>query len=285
MMGFYQTDLCARVFDLQNADDPLLEAEAAFFLEEMNLSAGPVLDLGCGTGRILIPALKREINIYGCDLSEAFLRRARDAGVEADIEVENRLWRVDLGNPDQCPDKSSAARSAAFDSLVDEIPDASGGFVLAIAAFRTFDHLAIDGQHAAFLRSMHRMMHPEGRLLLNLANPMGADLESAMGEKVLLRDDLIDPETGHHIAWWGATHFEPGTNLILQAWCYDFIAPGGRVVESYHFPLTMRWTPDAEFRVLAGNAGFRVSNVWGGFDREPYARGTGDAVYELRPIH
>ncbi|MFW5870689.1 MAG: class I SAM-dependent methyltransferase [Candidatus Sumerlaeota bacterium] len=282
MADFYETELTARLFDLQNADDPLLEKECAFFLEELETTDGPCLDLGCGTGRILVPALKDGIDIYGCDRSASFLGRTRQKARDLGLEIEDRLFLCDLANPGLAPKPRDRGVFSTFplDALAQNTGN-SEGFNLALAAFRTFDHLSEEGEREDFLRSMRSLLRPGGRLLINVANPTVDDLESAMGEKVLLRDDMEDPETGYRVAWWGATHFEPSSMLIQQAYIYDFLAPGGRVVETYHFPLTMRWTPGEEMRELAETAGFEVRNRWGGFMREPYERGTGDAVWEL----
>ena len=53
--------------------------EAPFFTACVERSGQPVLDLGCGTGRVLLPLLRAGINIDGCDISADMIRLARQA--------------------------------------------------------------------------------------------------------------------------------------------------------------------------------------------------------------
>ncbi len=43
--------------------------DVPFFVEAAVESKGPVLEVGCGTGRILIPTARKGISITGIDLS------------------------------------------------------------------------------------------------------------------------------------------------------------------------------------------------------------------------
>lgn len=68
-----------------NTDTPELE----YFLREIARSGEPVLDLGCGTGRLLVPLLKSGIDIDGCDFSSDMLelcrRRAASEGFSPNL--------------------------------------------------------------------------------------------------------------------------------------------------------------------------------------------------------
>lgn len=57
--------------------------EAPFFLKEIARFGQPVLDVPCGTGRVLLPLLRAGIDIDGCDISADMLRHcAAKAGRE-----------------------------------------------------------------------------------------------------------------------------------------------------------------------------------------------------------
>jgi SAM-dependent methyltransferase len=51
--------------------------ELPFFLQQIVRSGQPVLDVACGTGRVLLPLLRAGIDIDGCDLSEDMLHHCR----------------------------------------------------------------------------------------------------------------------------------------------------------------------------------------------------------------
>lgn len=51
--------------------------EVPFFLQEIALYGQPVLDVACGTGRVLLPLLRAGIDIDGCDISGDMLQYCR----------------------------------------------------------------------------------------------------------------------------------------------------------------------------------------------------------------
>jgi SAM-dependent methyltransferase len=48
----------------------------------------PVLDLACGTGRLLLPLLRLGVDIDGCDLSADMLAKCRMGAITDDLEVD-----------------------------------------------------------------------------------------------------------------------------------------------------------------------------------------------------
>ena len=57
--------------------------EMSFFLQEIERHGQPVLDLGCGAGRLLLPLLAAGVDIDGCDISPDMLDQCRKAAAEA----------------------------------------------------------------------------------------------------------------------------------------------------------------------------------------------------------
>ena len=51
--------------------------EAPFFLQEIARFGQPVLDVACGTGRMLLPLLRAGVDIDGCDISADMLHHCR----------------------------------------------------------------------------------------------------------------------------------------------------------------------------------------------------------------
>ena len=47
--------------------------DIAFYVEAARQSGGPVLEFGCGTGRVLIPTARAGMDIVGVDLSPHML--------------------------------------------------------------------------------------------------------------------------------------------------------------------------------------------------------------------
>ncbi|TFG47492.1 MAG: class I SAM-dependent methyltransferase, partial [Anaerolineales bacterium] len=85
--GGYQTSpLVARLYDqvIPYRDRP----DVDFFVQAAIDSGGPVLEVGCGTGRVLLPTARAGLAITGLDLSEYMLDVCRAALKEEPNEVQ-----------------------------------------------------------------------------------------------------------------------------------------------------------------------------------------------------
>jgi len=57
--------------------------EVPYFLSKIEQYGQPVLDLGCGTGRVLLPLLGKGVDIDGCDFSDDMLKFCRQKAKQA----------------------------------------------------------------------------------------------------------------------------------------------------------------------------------------------------------
>jgi SAM-dependent methyltransferase len=73
-------------------------ADVRFYVEAARECGGPVLELGCGTGRILVPTARAGVEIAGLDASEGMLDACRRRLRAEPPEVQGRvsLHRGDL---------------------------------------------------------------------------------------------------------------------------------------------------------------------------------------------
>ena len=66
--------------------------ELPYFQKQIERLGDPVLDLGCGTGRLLVPLLKSGVDIDGCDVSADMIhhcrQKAASAGYEPNLYVQ-----------------------------------------------------------------------------------------------------------------------------------------------------------------------------------------------------
>src|SRR5688500_8881701 len=69
-------------------------ADVGFFVDEAARSGGPVLEVGCGTGRVLIPTARAGVEIVGLDLSDHMLERCRANLSSESEEVRSRVTLV-----------------------------------------------------------------------------------------------------------------------------------------------------------------------------------------------
>ena len=128
--------------------------DISFYVEEALASAGPVVELGVGTGRIAIPTALAGIHVIGVDSSAGMLsvceERAREAGVAERLELR-------LGD----------LRRPPVDELVP----------LVTCPFRAYLHLSTDEERLEALRSARSLLRPGGRLIFDVFAPSRDDIE------------------------------------------------------------------------------------------------------------
>jgi len=139
--------------------------DVAFYVEEAKAARGTLLEVGCGTGRILLPIARAGIPITGIDGSKQMLERCRAKLQGERVElVQHDMRDFDLG--------------AKFD--------------LIIAPFRVIQHLATLDDQLRFLETVVRHLAPGGRPPgpeEDGPEPSGRDVLGALG--VLVSSAII----------------------------------------------------------------------------------------------
>jgi SAM-dependent methyltransferase len=223
--------------------------DIGFYVEAARQHGGPVLELGCGTGRILIPTARAGIDINGLDASEGMLRVCR---ARLDSEPAKVRRRTDLHHGD--------------------IRDFNLGrrFQLITLPFRPFQYLLTVEEQLACLSAIWRHLEPDGQLVFDLFNPSVHHLAKPVdptetddeppfthpdGRTVTRRSRILERDLAN----------QTFTGELV----YDVTHPGGRterLVHHYRFRYLFRF----EAEHLLARAGFSVDQVYSGFDRAPY---------------
>jgi len=221
--------------------------DVPFFLDAARRSGGPVLELGSGTGRVLLPIARAGLPIAGLDASSAMLdicRRAlagEPAEVRARVElVEGDMRGFDLGRT----------------------------FALIIIPFRPFQHLVTVEDQLACLACIRRHLAPNGRLILDLFNPSLEALTKPIGPESV-EAEFTMPD-GRRVQRGYRFLSQDRANQVNEVELfYDVTPPGGRTERLIHaFPMRYLFRFEAEH--LLARTGFSVLNVYGGYDRQPF---------------
>ncbi len=85
--GLY-SDRFARYYDQYSTG---LDGDVQFYVEEAAKAGSPVMELACGTGRVLIPVAQSGVEIVGVDRSEDMLGAAREKLASLDDESSGRV--------------------------------------------------------------------------------------------------------------------------------------------------------------------------------------------------
>ncbi len=87
-MGEALFDRVARFYDYETE---YFASDIPFYVDYAKKCKGEVLELGCGTGRVLIPIAKEGIKIAGLDASEEMLNVARKKIEKLDITINGNI--------------------------------------------------------------------------------------------------------------------------------------------------------------------------------------------------
>lgn len=228
----------AEVYDDQYAGRTDLAASLAHYLRLGSEARGPVLDVGCGTGRILLPLMQAGVEVEGIDLSDEML-----------LILGEKALALGLSPKVRKADMRRLALAPRFD--------------LALIPFRSFSHLYAPEDQLATLRGLRTALRSGGRLCLDV---MGRPPFEPDGRPCLVRSDLRHPRTGRRLIVWNAVRHDPIQNLDDHLVIYDELDDEGEVVRRFIYPYQLRRVLPAELAHLAALAGFAGCRIQGDFD-------------------
>ena len=211
----------------------------------MEFSSGAILDLACGSGRLLLPLVRDGHSVVGLDRSVDMLARAA-----------RRIRRLSAGRQRQCTLVRADLRSYQLHAKAS----------LAIAAFHSVQHLAEDEDILRFLRTTRANLMRGGWLAFDVLPPdpawLARDPDRRWG-----RTTLRHPVTSERLVYTTNHTYDPATRLLHMRLYYQPVDDQGRpsaperLVRLCHRQL---W-PDEVGRML-GATGFRLIETFASFD-------------------
>lgn len=233
---FYDGDYRNYAEDLQLVTDLVQE------------SGGPVLEMGCGTGRVLLPLAALGVDCTGIDLSPALLAVARAKLTQANLAQGVTLIQRDM---------------RTFD-LTASTP---GGFGMVCCMSNTLMHLPTQADQRMALARAFDHLRPGGWLLLDLFSPDIPRLLQVEGLQELA-DSWPDPATGATVYKWVVRRLNLAEQIQETLFIYEEIFPDGRVQRT-PCPFNLRFLWPSEGELLLELAGFDLVESWGDFDGNP----------------
>ncbi len=236
--------------------------DVAFFVDLAKQCGGPILEIGCGTGRVLIPTARAGIEITGLDSSPKMLAVCREKLSHEAPEVKARV-------------RLTEADMRQF--------DLSREFCLVTIPFRPFQHLISVEDQLACLGSVRRHLTSDGQLVLDLFNPsvpLLADdrfLEELNREPAFTMPDGRKVLRRHHIL--ARDYFRQTQDVEM---IYRVTYPDGRE-ERLVQKVTIRYLFRYEAEHLLVRSGFKVQDVYSDFDKSPYgSKYPGELIFVAR---
>jgi len=262
--AFYEADsLHTEIYDALAASSVAAgpaRGDVDFFRRLAAQTDGPILEIGCGTGRVTMALVAAGHEVVGIDRSAPMLRLAeqRRAALPAEAAARLSFQRADM---------------TTF--------DLGRAFALIVAPSRVFQFaLTTDAQRQA-LAAMRSHLGTDGRLVLDLFDPR-LDLVAPSVAGTMRGGEAVHPTTGNRVTWEVEEQTpDPARQLIVGEWTFSEIDPSGKVLRTDTERLTLRWSLRSEMRLLFELAGLEVVAEYGDFMGGPPAYG-GEQVWVLR---
>lgn len=255
--GYRYAGLEAELYD--QLDELSDFEDVVFYLWFAEAAPGPVLDLGCGTGRIAVPLAERGLEVVGLDNSPEMLdscrRNLSAAGLEAELAL-GEMSGFDLGER-----RFGTILVPGFSiQLLLEDEDLDG------CLRRCRRHLRDDGQLVLPTHLPWEMIW-DGRKRCPLEEKKVVELESGAGSLAAFQG-------------WELDAMRQRLKLFNR---YEKRGPRGEVLESEEKEMTLRWHLPHEMTERLEKAGFCDVSLYGDFQFEPADEESESVIYLARP--
>lgn len=242
-MSFYNT--VARFYDAENADKT---DDIDFYLELADEYDGAILDVGSGSGRVVLPLARAGHTVYGIDNNDPMLQYAQQ--------------RID-----KQPDAYETLTLVNGDVLdADALPDVKFGMVL--LTYNLLMHFHEQDEQLTLLKRMREVIAPNGVLVIDLPNA-GEMFATPDSDEITLERTFIDPQTGHMVLQQAVSTLDRATQFMRVLWIYDEVTGDGTVKRTVA-PKLFRYFFPYEVQLLLKLSGFHLEQTYGDTDGTPF---------------
>ena len=239
--GMNDYDRIAPFYDIEHAQ---FDADLDMYRNCAQLRTGPLLELACGSGRLLVPLAREGYELTGVDSSEAMLKIAREA-----LERGGLARRCRLVQQDMCTLNLGQTFSMAF------------------VALGSFAHLSSRRQQQQALAAIRAHLTPGGLFILDISNADARYMEHLSGQ--ILHQGTWQQKDGTLLTHFVSPASSTTQHLLELTHFYDIHRQGGpvqRTIITTHLYLFER----AEMELLLEQAGFVIKEVYGDHELGPY---------------
>jgi ubiquinone/menaquinone biosynthesis C-methylase UbiE len=239
--GWHGWDEYAAFYDWENRQT-MGRRDVRFWQDMARQRGGPVLELGCGTGRVSFPVAKTGVDLVGVDRSDAMLAFARRRLGRTRAAVPPRFIRGDIR----------------------ALPLADGSpFALVMAPYGILQSLLDEDDLAATLRSVARVSRPGTVFGIDLVSDVPAWDEYR--RRVRMRGP--GPQ-GSLVTLIESVRQEPSRQLTI--FDQEYVERRGDRQRTRRFSLAFRTLPLPQMMSRVESAGFVIDAVLGDYDGGPW---------------
>lgn len=229
-------------------------ADIPFWVGRAKQAGGPVLEAGCGTGRVLIPVLQAGVDAEGLDLHPGMLEVLKKKAAALGLTPHVHL-----------------ADMRGF-----TLPRR---YALITVPFRGFMHVLTTEDQLRTLRCLREHLESGGALVFNLFYPSFERIVEP-GDVERIEREFPHPETGLPLALVTVRREYDRVRQVLRAEVeLRESDPRGYAGAVHKHRFSLRWSYRFEMELLLRAVGFSRFEVAGGFDGRPLERDTDEMVW------
>jgi len=218
---------------------------------------GPVLEYGCGNGRILLPLARSGLEVMGVD---------RSAPMVSDLRMRLKL---------EHPEARRRVRLRRGDMRSWRVAER---FPLVLCTFNTFLHLYTRQDVERFCARVLAHLTPRGRFVVDVSVPVPEEL-ARTPDKLQRTPRFKHPSTGEVVRYGERFDYDPLRQVLLVSMEFE---PKGRPKDAWMTPLAHRQFFPQELEALLHYNGLEVVDVHGDFVRAAPEQDAAELVYHCR---
>lgn len=238
--------------DIYDAQYRAYREDLAFYRRIAEDHGGPILEIGCGTGRVTLELARTGVSVVGIDRSAAMLDRARQRLAEAGAGNQVELFEADMRQLSQLDAVSEHA------------------FAVAVAPFNTLMHAHTLADQDLTLGGMFDALAPGGIFGCDVYVPRFGLQDVVRAEPTWQR--VLGDEADLFLI----QEHDPAQQSIATTYLIDRCDASGRV-HRRRARLVQRYYHRFELERAVRAAGFEVLGVYGSFERAP-VRGASEVI-------
>ena len=259
--GYEYHDFVAELYD--PVYEQLKRRDIEFFIDYSQKANGKTLELGCGTGRVLVPAAQAGCEITGLDFSPFMLEKCNEKLAKLPGEVQSRVTLV-------------RGDMTCFNT--------GETYALVTIPFRPFQHLITIDEQKACLNCICQHLKPGGMLVMDVFHPFIPrliDPKYLMEIDVDPRIELSDGRVLRRTTRVAAFHRDEQYNDIEII--HYVKHPDGHEDRLVHaFP--MRYFYRYEMEHLLALFNFRIVDFFGDFDRSAFTADSPEMIFVAEKV-
>lgn len=238
----------AQMYEVMHASfDP---GDIDWYRARAKVADGPVLELGAGTGRTLLPIARDGVVIDGLEL-DAGMRDFLQAKLARESDAVHQRVRVIAG----------------------DMRDFQVGttYALITIPYRAFLHNTTEADRAACLQCCMEHLQPGGMLAMNVFHPSLTFMSHNRGEREGIwrwREEQPHPDGGF-VCLTDATKYDSIRQIVHARLRYDHYDEAGRLLNTFMQRLEIAYLYPGDVHAILQRAGFIDITIEGGFEGKP----------------